>query len=160
MGEEAKEIFFVEVFDNAVKGVKVGDHMPDGTVCFDVNPEKNTAKFVPEDIFVDNTTSGNRWGALEDVNNQRLHGHSDWRLPESEDGKNLVKEWGKVAPSELQRDGNPLFWGEGVSDNFRRIREVGGNKMDDSVVGYYGSRFTDPLPVTVVRSVSMTFNPK
>jgi len=153
-----EEISLGEDFIAVAQKVKVGDQMDDGTICFNVNPKKNTALFVPKAIFGGKVPFDEQNKILTQVNDQELHGYNDWRKITDTEGKKLAEAWNKVAPHEQQGSAAPWFWiaPPYIPKNhhgYGRVRS--GSEADWGSLSQIVSR-----PVPVVRSGLMTFNPK
>ena len=93
----------------------VGDRMKDGTICFDVDLEKNVALFAPKGIFGGEATFDRQGEIPVQMNKQKEHGHSDWRRITDSEGETLAKVWDRVAPRKLQGDNAPWFWRSAAS---------------------------------------------
>ena len=125
------------------RAYEVGQRLRDGTVVLSVDLDKNQALFVPAKIFGGEARFDHQNNVVQSVNRDALHGHNDWRRITDDEGATLSKNWGKVAPAELQGRAAPWFWlASPLSDIFGRVRRGG-----EADWGYFGRSNSDPVPV-------------
>ena len=128
------------------RAYEVGQRLRDGTVVLSVDLDKNQALFVPAKIFGGEAKFDHQNNVVQSVNRDALHGHNDWRRITDDEGATLSKNWGKVAPAELQGRAAPWFWLASLYVlNIGRVRRGGEADCDHSGRGY-------SHPVPVVRS--------
>lgn len=126
--------------DLAQRILEVGQRLRDGTVVLSVDVEKNTALFVPANIFGGKAIFDRQDKVVQTANKDALHGHKDWRRITDDEGETLADNWAKVTTK------NPeWFWlASPCSLNIGRVRR--GGELDWAS-GYRG----DSNPVPVVR---------
>ena len=127
----------------AQRALEVGQRLRDGTVVLSVDLDNDKALFVPAKIFGGKATFDNQNDVVKSANRDTLHGHNDWRRITDDEGETLSKNWGKVAPEELQGRAAPWFWlASPLSDIFGRVRRGG-----EAAWYYYYRDYSYPVPV-------------
>ena len=125
------------------RAYEVGQRLRDGTVVLSVDLDKNQALFVPAKIFGGEARFDHQNNVVQSVNRDALHGHNDWRRITDDEGETLSKNWGKVAPAELQGRAAPWFWLASPYNVFNgRVRRGG-----EANWGNGGRNNYDPVPV-------------
>jgi len=129
----------------AQRALEVGQRLRDGTVVLSIDLDKNQALFVPAKIFGGEAKFDHQNNVVQSVNRDALHGHNDWRRITDDEGETLSKNWGKVAPAELQGRSAPWFWLASPYFNFfGRVRR--GGEADCSYLTNYPLP-SNPVPV-------------
>jgi len=125
------------------RAYEVDQRLRDGTVVLSVDLDKNQALFVPAKIFGGEAKFDHQNNVVQSVNRDALHGHNDWRRITDDEGATLSKNWGKVAPAELQGRAAPWFWlASPDGTNFGRVRRGG-----EADWLYYYRDYSYPVPV-------------
>ncbi len=128
------------------RAYEVDQRLRDGTVVLSVDLDKNQALFVPAKIFGGEAKFDHQNNVVQSVNRDALHGHNDWRRITDDEGATLSKNWGKVAPAELQGRAAPWFWlASPIFNSVGCVRR--GGEAD-----WGGTDRVNSFPVPVVRS--------
>jgi len=115
---------------NAKVLLEKGDRLKNGTVCFAVNRQRGEALFAPEEMYAGKSGffAEPQNAIVDKANEQKIHGHDDWRRLEDPESGQLADAWDIVAPREMQGPKAEYFW---MSSNIRFANYGPGSPFTD-----------------------------